>query len=31
MDGLTDRWTDGGFYNIHCAFLKKRGDKYYSF
>ena len=26
MDGQTDRWTDGGDYNIPDAFLKKRGD-----
>ena len=25
-DSITDRWTDGGDYNIPFAFLKKRGD-----
>ena len=27
-DGITDRRTVGGDYNIPFAFLKKRGDKY---
>ena len=25
MDGRTDRWTDGGYNNIPCAFLKSVG------